>query len=96
MAIEVSPRVRKIPERQCIGCSAHRPKSELIRIVRDPNGEISLDATGKKPGRGAYICKASACLAKAKKSRRLEKNLSVRIPDEVYERLERELDCDER
>lgn len=96
MANGSSTGIKKVPERQCIGCASHRPKAEMIRIVRGPGGELSLDATGKKPGRGAYICRNSACLAKAKKSRRLEKNLSVPITDEVYERLERELDGNEQ
>lgn len=95
MAGGSSTGIRRGPERQCIGCASHRPKPELIRIVRSPEGEISLDATGKKPGRGAYICRNSACLVKAKKSRRLEKSLSVPITEEVYERLERELDGNE-
>ncbi|MCM1578540.1 MAG: YlxR family protein [Ruminococcus sp.] len=68
-----------------------KPKKELVRVVRSPEGEISMDITGKKPGRGAYICPDAGCLSKAKKQRRLEKNFSCRITDEVYDNLEREL-----
>lgn len=84
-------KVRKIPMRQCLGCNEHREKRELLRVVRDPEGNISLDFTGKKSGRGAYICKSVKCLSRAVKSRRIEKNLGVAIPDEVYEKMEREL-----
>ena len=79
---------RKIPMRQCLGCNAHKPKIELIRILRTPEGEITLDLTGKKSGRGAYICKNPACLKKLRKSRRAEANLGVSIPEEVWDALE--------
>ena len=82
---------RKIPQRQCLGCNEHKPKAELLRVVRDPEGEISLDFIGKKSGRGAYICRSLKCLQKARKSQRIEKNLECTIPDEVYDRMEREL-----
>ena len=82
---------RKIPMRQCLGCNEHRPKAELIRIVRSPEGEISLDLTGKKSGRGAYICHDVACLKKARKSRRIERNLECEIPEEIYDKMEQEL-----
>ncbi len=82
---------RKIPERRCIGCGQHFPKSVLIRIVRDPEGGISLDFTGKKAGRGAYLCRNVTCLRHAMKSHRAEQNLECRIPDEVYRALEEEL-----
>ena len=84
--------VKKQPERRCTGCGEHFPKSSLIRVVRSPEGEISLDLTGKKSGRGAYICKSSACLKKARRARRLETSLECSIPDSVYARLEEELD----
>ena len=84
--------VKKQPERRCTGCGEHFPKSSLIRVVRDPDGEISLDLTGKKSGRGAYICKNSSCLKKARRARRLETSLECSIPDSVYARLEEELD----
>ena len=79
---------RKIPMRQCLGCNEHKPKIELIRILRTPEGEITLDLTGKKSGRGAYICKNPACLKKLRKSRRAEANLGVSIPEEVWDQLE--------
>ena len=84
------PEQKKIPMRRCTGCMQSLPKKELVRIVRTPDGTISLDTTGKKSGRGAYICKNPACLSKAKKARRLEKNLDCTIPDEIYARLEEE------
>ena len=82
---------RKIPERQCLGCGEHRPKLELLRVVRDPEGNVALDFTGKKSGRGAYICKNADCLKKAKKGKRLEFSLECPIPNEIYDRLQEEL-----
>ena len=82
---------RKIPVRRCTGCGEHLPKKELIRVVRTPEGEILLDESGKKSGRGAYICKNASCLKKARKAKRLESSLACSIPDEVYDRLEEEL-----
>lgn len=82
---------RKIPERQCLGCNQHKPKGELLRVVRAPDGEITLDFTGKKSGRGAYICQSLSCLKKARRSLRIDKNLGITVPDEVYDRMEREL-----
>ena len=79
---------KKIPMRQCLGCNEHKPKIELIRILRTPEGEITLDTTGKKSGRGAYICKNPACLKKLRKNRRAESNLGVSIPEEVWDALE--------
>lgn len=84
-------KVRKIPMRQCLGCNEHKEKRELLRVVRDPEGNISLDFTGKKSGRGAYICKNVKCLRRAAKTKRIEKNLGCAIPDEVYEKMESEL-----
>ena len=78
---------KKIPMRQCLGCREMKPKRELIRLVRAPEGEISLDFKGKKPGRGAYLCPNPQCLAKARKARALERAFSAQIPDEVYEAL---------
>ena len=83
---------RRIPERQCLGCNEHRPKKELLRVVRTPEGEIVLDFTGKRSGRGAYICQNVDCLKKARKSKRIDRSLNVSVPDEVYDRMERELD----
>jgi predicted RNA-binding protein YlxR (DUF448 family) len=91
----MEPKKRKIPERQCLGCNEHKPKIELIRVVRSPEGEISLDLTGKKSGRGAYICRSRKCLMKARKSKRIDKALDVSVPDEVYDRMETELSEDE-
>lgn len=85
------PAVKKIPMRMCIGCGEMKPKKELIRIVKSPEGEISLDTTGKKSGRGAYICRSCECLEKAKKARKLERSFSCRINEEVYANMEREL-----
>ena len=78
----------------CCGCAEHKDKRALIRVVKSPEGQISLDKTGRKPGRGAYICPDIACFQKARKSRRLERAFESAIPDEVYEQLEREL-CSE-
>ncbi len=87
--------VKKVPMRMCTGCGQMKPKRELIRIVKTPDGEFLLDATGKKSGRGAYLCKNAECLKNCRKSKRLEKSFSCRIPDEVYEKLESELNEDE-
>ncbi|MBP3312840.1 MAG: RNase P modulator RnpM [Butyricicoccus sp.] len=79
---------RKIPMRQCLGCRTMFPKRELIRVVRSPEGELSLDFKGKAPGRGAYLCPNPECLKKARKSRAIERAFSVSVPEEVYEALE--------
>lgn len=76
--------VKKIPERKCMGCNEKRPKKELVRVVRTPQGEVLLDVTGKKSGRGAYICPNVSCYEKALKTKRLERCLEVEIPSEVY------------
>ena len=85
-------KVKKIPMRQCLGCNEHKPKVELMRVVRTPEGETVLDFTGKKSGRGAYVCKSLSCLRKARKSKRLEKNLECSISEEVYDRMESEIE----
>ena len=82
---------RKIPERRCVGCGEHFPKNELIRVLRTPDEEIILDVTGKKSGRGAYICKRVECLKKAVKSKRIEASLECKIPEEIYKKLEEEI-----
>ena len=82
---------RKIPERRCTGCGEHFAKNELIRVLRTPEGEITIDFTGKKSGRGAYICKKQDCLKKAIQKKRLEASLECKIPDVVYARLQEEL-----
>lgn len=83
---------KKIPERKCTGCGQKAPKSDLIRIVRTPEGEIVTDTTGKVNGRGAYLCKKLSCLKKAQKANRFEKALESEIPDEIYEKLASELE----
>ena len=80
---------KKLPVRMCSGCGQHFPKKELVRVVRSPEGEL----TGKKAGRGAYLCQNVECLRKARKARRLERSLACQIPDEVYQRLEEEMGC---
>lgn len=80
---------KKLPERKCLGCMESFPKSSLIRVVRSPEGEITLDTTGKKSGRGAYICKSAECLKKAIKAKRLERAFECQIPSEVLEALEK-------
>lgn len=82
---------KKIPLRQCLGCREMKPKRELIRVVRSPEGEVSLDFNGRKPGRGAYVCPDSECLKKARKARALERAFSAQIPDEVWDALERQM-----
>ncbi|HHY53291.1 MAG TPA: YlxR family protein [Clostridiales bacterium] len=82
---------KKQPMRMCSGCKEKKLKKELIRVVRSPEGEISLDKTGRKSGRGAYICPNIACLKMARKAKRLERSLETTIPDEVYAQLEQEL-----
>lgn len=75
----------KIPMRMCLGCNEMKPKKELIRVVKSPEGLISIDFTGKKSGRGAYICRNEECFTKARKARRFEKSLSCQIDESVYE-----------
>ena len=82
---------KKIPVRMCSGCGEHFPKKELVRVVRSPEGELSMDLTGRKPGRGAYLCPKVECLRKASKAKRLERSLACQIPEEVYTRLEEEI-----
>lgn len=83
---------KKIPLRQCLGCREMKPKRELIRVVRSPQGEISLDFHGKKPGRGAYLCPDPACLKRIRKSRVLERAFDLPIPDAVYDALAQEME----
>lgn len=83
---------RKIPLRKCVGCGEMKPKKELIRALRTEEGEFVLDITGKKNGRGAYICNSKECFDKAVKSKGLERSFKQAIPAEVYERLEKEMD----
>lgn len=83
--------VKKTPVRRCVGCGEGKPKKELVRVVRTKEGEISFDATGRKAGRGAYLCPNADCLAKARKRKSLERAFGAAIPDEVYDRLEKEV-----
>jgi hypothetical protein len=87
----MSMKPKKIPMRMCLGCGEMKPKKELIRVVRAPEGEISLDFVGKKSGRGAYICRSRECFDKARKARRFEKSFSCRIEESVYEVMADEL-----
>ena len=84
---------KKVPMRQCLGCREMKPKRELIRVVRSPEGEISLDFKGKASGRGAYVCPDAQCLKKAVKARALERAFSCQIPPEIYDRLEQEMEA---
>ena len=83
---------KKTPMRQCVGCREMKPKQELIRVVKSPEGEISLDFRGKKPGRGAYLCPSRECLQKAVKSRGLDRSFKMSVPKDVYEALEKEME----
>ncbi len=82
---------RKLPQRQCLGCREMKNKRDLIRAVRSPEGEISLDFKGKKPGRGAYVCPNPACLARARKARALERAFETAVPGSVYDLLEQQM-----
>lgn len=84
-------KTKKIPLRMCTGCSEMKPKKELIRVVRSKEGEVSVDLTGKKSGRGAYVCKSQECLNKAYKTKRLSRNLEVQISEDIYNRLKEEM-----
>ena len=84
---------KKIPQRQCMGCRERKAKRELIRVVRTTEGTVSLDFSGKLNGRGSYLCPDIACLMKARKARSLERSLEVPIPEEVYDRLQKEMEA---
>lgn len=86
------PKVRKIPQRMCVGCQEMKPKKELIRIVRTPQDSVEIDSTGKKSGRGAYICPRVECLQRASKEKRLEKALQRQISKEIYQMLSERLE----
>ena len=87
---------KKIPQRQCMGCRERMDKRELIRVVRTTDGQVQLDFSGKVNGRGAYICPKADCLKKARKSKALDRSLEVAIPEEVYDRLEKEIEVTNR
>ncbi len=82
---------RKLPLRKCSGCGEMKPKTQLVRVVRSPQGELSLDLTGRLAGRGAYLCRDLACLKAARRARRLERSFACAIPPEIYDRLEEEM-----
>lgn len=84
-------RPKRVPQRQCVGCREMKPKKELIRVVRTPGGQIAVDPTGKKSGRGAYICPSVDCLSGAVKGKRLQRSLEHPIPEEVLEAIREEL-----
>ena len=83
---------RKLPQRQCVGCRTMYDKRDLLRVVKSPEGEITLDASGKKSGRGAYVCRSTECLKKAQKSKALDRALEVTIPEEVYTALQQQME----
>ena len=83
---------KHIPERQCLGCREMKPKAELVRVVRSPEGTVSLDLRGKAPGRGAYVCPNAGCLKKAMRSKALSRSLGVEIPSEVFDGLAAQLE----
>ena len=85
------PKVRRIPQRQCVGCREMKDKKALIRVVKSPEGVISLDEKGRMPGRGAYVCPDVECLRRARKSRARERAFETQIPPEVYDAMERQL-----
>ena len=84
--------MKKIPLRQCIGCGEMKNKSQMIRVIKTPAREILLDATGRKNGRGAYLCPSGECLKKAVKNKGLERSFKMAIPKEIYENLEKEME----
>lgn len=84
-------KTKKVPQRMCTGCSSMKPKKELIRIVKNKDEEIFVDLTGKKPGRGAYICRDLNCLEQAFKTKRLERNVGVKINEDIYDKLKSEI-----
>lgn len=88
------PHIKKIPMRKCVGCGEMKPKKELVRIVKSPDGDVSLDLTGKKAGRGAYLCQNLGCLKKARKQRSVERAFETQIADEIYQRMEAEMSGD--
>ena len=85
---------KKIPMRQCVGCKEMKSKREMMRVLKTAEGPIVIDTTGRKNGRGAYLCMTKECLVKARKNKGLERSFKMSIPDEVYEELEKEFDED--
>lgn len=87
--------MKKIPLRQCVGCGEMKSKKEMMRVIKTAEGGIVLDRTGKKNGRGAYLCVSEECLRKARKNKGLERSFKMRISGEIYEKLEKEFEADE-
>ena len=85
-------KAKKVPVRHCVGCGEGKPKKELVRVVRSAAGEVNLDTTGRMPGRGAYLCHNAACLAKARKTKTLEREFGQPVPEEVFDKLEKQLE----
>ena len=86
-------KVKKIPMRRCVGCMEKYEKSELVRVLRTPDGDVKIDATGRANGRGAYLCRRRACLEKALKNRGLERSLDMKIPESVMDERKKEMDA---
>lgn len=86
-------KTRRIPERRCLGCNTSFPKSSLIRVVKTPEGKVELDTTGRKNGRGAYICRNSACFRAARKKKRFSANLGIEIPEEILDGIQKEIEA---
>jgi hypothetical protein len=87
----MAPAPKKVPVRQCVGCREHRPKKELVRVVRSPEGRVSLDFSGRANGRGAYLCRSADCLRRAVRARALERAFGAAVPEDVLARIEKEL-----
>ena len=86
---------KRIPLRQCLGCREMKPKAELVRVVRSPEGAVSLDLRGKAPGRGAYVCRSADCLKKALRSKAVSRSLGVEIPPELYDALAAQMEAED-
>ncbi|MCR5208848.1 MAG: YlxR family protein [Lachnospiraceae bacterium] len=87
---------KKIPQRSCAGCGAVKDKTELMRVIRTPEGQITLDRTGRAAGRGAYVCRDLACLTKLRKKNGLARSFGMPVPEEIYDALEKEFEVDAR
>ena len=87
--------MKKIPMRQCVGCREMKPKKDLVRVVKSPEGTISMDLRGKAPGRGAYVCRSRECLRRAVKSGALARGFETTSPQELYQQLEQQMEADE-
>lgn len=92
----MAPQAKRVPLRKCTGCQEMKSKKEMLRIIRTPEGSIVLDTTGRKNGRGAYVCYSADCFEKAVKSRGLERSLKCKVPEETYESLKKEIESIEK